>query len=111
PLANSERVDLVPASLAAILGLPAEGENCHELVMEHLATREYLLIFDNVEQLVAAAELVVEIAERTPASQVLLLSHVPLGLQLERTFWLHGLALPGAEDSNPEQSEAVTLFQ
>jgi len=110
-LAGTEQADLVPAGLAGTLGLSVDGETYREHVLDHLQGRAYLLVFDNTEQLPLVGEFIDSLIERSPASQVLITSRVPLGLQAERIFPLQGLNLPPTDDDSLAASDAVRLFR
>jgi predicted ATPase/DNA-binding SARP family transcriptional activator len=87
---------LVPAAAAEAVG--ADGP---ELLLEHLRTRELLLVLDNCEHLVAAcAELVERVLPGSPNVSVLATSRLPLGVAGELDYTLDPL----------RDDEAVRLF-
>jgi predicted ATPase/DNA-binding SARP family transcriptional activator len=87
---------LVTAAAAAAVG--AEGP---ELLLEHVRSRELLLLLDNCEHLVeACAELVEGLLPASPNVRVLATSRVPLGVPGELDFALDPLA----------EDDAVRLF-
>ena len=62
PARPEEAADLVVANLAAALGVSlAVPRDPLELLCDHLAARELLLVLDNLEQLPDAAEVVAEL--------------------------------------------------
>jgi predicted ATPase/DNA-binding SARP family transcriptional activator len=108
-----EAADLVVAALARALDVPLAVPRAPlDLVAEHLAGRELLLVLDNVEQLRDAATAIAELLRRTPGMQVLVTSRRPLGLGVEWLVEVPGLPYPppGA-DADAASYEAVQLFE
>jgi predicted ATPase/DNA-binding SARP family transcriptional activator len=67
-----------------------------ELVAEHLAGRETLLVLDNLEHLPGAAAVLAELLGRAPATRILVTSRRQLGLAAEWLVEVPGLPLPEA---------------
>jgi predicted ATPase len=110
---------LVERRLATVLGIRDDaaaggprGPTLTGRLVDHLATRRTLLLFDNCEHLVeACAELAAALLGACPDLTILATSREPLGVTGEVTFGLASLAVPDSPD--PErirQVEAVRLF-
>ena len=108
-----EAADLVVAGLARALGVSlAVPRDPLELLADHLAGRELLLVLDNLEQLRDAAGVVAELLGRAPGMQVLVTSRRRLGLGVEWLVEVPGLAYPPAEAGmEAVDYEAVQLFE
>ena len=103
--------DLVVATVAAALGVSiAVPRDPLELLGDHLAGRELLLVLDNLEQLRDAAEVVAELLLRAPGVQVLATSRRRLGLGAEWLVEVPGLPYPAAGEEAAGY-EAVRLFE
>ncbi|MBC2637805.1 MULTISPECIES: protein kinase domain-containing protein [unclassified Rhodococcus (in: high G+C Gram-positive bacteria)] len=105
-------VDLV----AAALGLRHhQVGDLSESLLDFLARRELLLVFDNCEQVVdAAAELSATLLRSCPRLRILATSREPLGIEGETVLSVPPLAVP-APDRRPSlrgtpSYDAVTLF-
>jgi non-specific serine/threonine protein kinase len=110
-LAPVTEAALVPAALAAALGVPDRGARpLRELLLGALGERELLLVLDNCEHVLAAAPLVGELLRHCPRLRVLATSRAPLGLAGERLWTVAPLALPAEGHPGPDYGPAVTLF-
>jgi predicted ATPase/DNA-binding SARP family transcriptional activator len=112
PARPEEAADLVVADLAHALGVSlAVPRDPLELLADHLAGRELLLVLDNLEQLPGAAGVVAELLGRAPGVQVLVTSRRRLGLGVEWLVEVPGLPYPppGAA-ADAAGYEAVQLF-
>jgi predicted ATPase/class 3 adenylate cyclase len=115
PLAPLNDPELVPATIAATLGIREEGDQpLREQLRSVLATKELLLVLDNVEHLVEAAPAVGELLETSSRLKVLATSRVPLHLRAEREYPVPPLGLPRRKPpptlEQLSQYEAVRLF-
>jgi predicted ATPase/DNA-binding SARP family transcriptional activator len=113
PAQPEDAADLVVADLARALGVSlAVPRDPLELLADHLAGRELLLVLDNLEQLRDAAGALAELLRRAPGVQVLVTSRRRLGLGVEWLVEVPGLPYPpagaGAEAAG---YEAVQLFE
>jgi predicted ATPase/DNA-binding SARP family transcriptional activator len=113
PARPEEAADLVVADIAHALGVSlAVPRDPLELLADHLAGRELLLVLDNLEQLRDAAGALAELLRRAPGVQVLVTSRRRLGLGVEWLVEVPGLPWPpagaGAEAAG---YEAVQLFE
>jgi predicted ATPase/DNA-binding SARP family transcriptional activator len=113
PARPEEAADLVVAGLAAALGVSlAVPRDPQELLADHLAGRDLLLVLDNLEQLRDAAGVVAELLRRAPGVQVLATSRRRLGLGVEWLVEVPGLPYPPAgAGEEAARYEAVQLFQ
>jgi predicted ATPase/class 3 adenylate cyclase len=106
------------AALAAIvrcLDLTPRGDEPLETLTVELREKHMLLLLDNFEQVVAAAEPIVDLLQRCPRVKVLVTSREALRVRGEHLFPVPPLSLPGArlEQASAEiarEFEAVRLF-
>jgi predicted ATPase/class 3 adenylate cyclase len=112
PTRPEEAADLIVANLAGALGVSlAVPRDPLELLGDHLAARELLLVLDNMEQLQHAAEVVATLLQLAPGLQVLITSRRRLGLDAEWLVEVAGLPYPPSEDEDLRDYEAVQLFE
>jgi len=112
PARPEEAADLVVANLAAALGVSlAVPRDPLELLCDHLAARELLLVLDNLEQLPDAAKVVARLLERAAGVKLLVTSRRRLGLEGECLVEVAGLPYPPSEDKDLGDYAAVQLFQ
>lgn len=115
PLASLTDPDLVPAAVAGALGMREEGGHSpRERLRDVLASKQLLLVLDNLEHLVAAAPAIGELLGGAPALNVLATSRSPLRLRAEHEYAVPPLGLPRRKPPPPpeqlSQFEAVRLF-
>ncbi|HEX2026442.1 MAG TPA: tetratricopeptide repeat protein [Nitriliruptorales bacterium] len=114
-LANVVEPELVPSAILAALALQdTSGRPPMASVLDHLATRELLLVLDNFEQVLPAAPVVSELLAGAPGLKVVVTSRAGLRVSGEQEYPVPPLAVPelGA-DVSPDALvgfEAVTLF-
>ncbi len=108
-------VDLAEAIIPAIteaLGFSLDGPTSpREQLFNHLCDSQMLLVLDNVEQLVNAADMVIALLQHAKGIKLLLTSREPLNILGEWVFDVAGLQIP--EDDRTETIEsasAVVLF-
>jgi predicted ATPase len=102
PLADTTGTDLVVAALAQALGVPeAPDQRLLDSVVDHVADRELLLVFDNFEQVVDAATVVSALLSAAPGVSALVTSRERLSLYGEQVYQVPALA----------DSPALTLFE
>jgi predicted ATPase/DNA-binding SARP family transcriptional activator len=113
PARPEEAADLVVTNLAAALGVSlAVPRDPRELLADHLAGRELLLILDNLEQLRDAAGVLAELLARAPGVQLLSTSRRRLGLGVEWLVEVPGLPYPPAgAEADAAGYPAVELFE
>ncbi|MFI6500793.1 BTAD domain-containing putative transcriptional regulator [Nonomuraea typhae] len=110
----------LPGAVLAALGIrdaPLTGPDRHqpqpqprERLVAALADRKLLLVLDNCEHLVAAAELADELLAACPALRVLATSREALGIIGESIVPVSPLRLPPPEAGNPLEYPSVRLF-
>ena len=115
PLAPLMDPALVPSAIASALGIREEGGRpLADRLKDFLATKQLLLVLDNVEHLVKAVPGVGDLLAVSPQLKVLATSRVPLRLRAEREYPVSPLGLPQRHPPfSPEelsQYEAVRLF-
>jgi predicted ATPase/transcriptional regulator with XRE-family HTH domain len=112
PLSEPE---LVPAAIAAALGLVEEGTRPLLVALsDHLSDRRCLLFLDNFEQVLPAADLVAKLCAACPQLQVLVTSRMALRLRDERLYPVTPLPTPTAAEmvrlERLAEVPSVTLF-
>ena len=105
---------LVPATIARALEVPGfGGRSARELMLDHLAERQILLVLDNFEHLVGAAPLLADLLAGCPRLGLLVTSRTVLRLRSEQRVVVGPLATPADDDLSVEamtNSAAVRLF-
>ncbi|WP_077042028.1 ATP-binding protein [Rhodococcus sp. MTM3W5.2] len=107
---------LLPEAVAAALGLPDRpGSSESRLLVDHLSTRQTLLVLDNCEHLLGAvAEFAQALLRACPELRILTTSRELLGVHGERVLRVPPLTIPDAQQTPPlealPQYEAVALF-
>ncbi len=113
PLAHVTDPALVPNAIAGVLSVrDAPGTELADTIGGYLRQKHLLLVLDNFEHLLDAAELVGRLLEGAPGLRVLATSQAALRVYGEREYPVPALGLPnGARDPAAlERSEAVRLF-
>jgi predicted ATPase len=93
-LASVRAPDLVPAAIAAALGLNTSGDRLVSDVTAYLRTKRLLLVLDNFEQVADGAPGVAELLAISPGLVVLVASRTVLRLSGEYEFAVPPLAVP-----------------
>jgi predicted ATPase len=91
----------------------AHGRSDLEAVATVIGTRPFLLILDNLEQVLDAATDIAELVARCPALQVVATSRAPLKIGAELEFPLPPLEIPDKDEHAPErlrQCPSIELF-
>ncbi|WP_308286336.1 helix-turn-helix transcriptional regulator [Actinomycetospora endophytica] len=104
---------LVGDALARVLEIPLEGRPAAEVIVEHVAEGEMLVVLDNCEHLVdSTAALVDELLRGTGALRVLATSRQPLGVDGETTWRVPSMAAPpeGCDPDGLAEFDASRLF-
>jgi predicted ATPase len=117
-LATLTDPELVAYTLAQTLGIKeAGGGTIGDALKEFLREKRMLLVFDNFEQVVAAASLVAELLASAPGVKALVTSRAPLHLRAEHEYGVPPLELPSLADparrmplEELERCAAVALF-
>lgn len=112
PLAQLSTADELLPALAGNLGIQLPpGCDLQETVLEHLAARQALLIFDNFEHLLNEAVLISTLLAECPRVQVLVTSREKLNLEAETVYHLNGMQLPPYDVlENAHEFDAIRLF-
>jgi predicted ATPase/DNA-binding XRE family transcriptional regulator len=98
---------LVVPTIARSLGLREEqGQSPHEILHAYLREKRLLLVLDNFEQLLEAAQEVAGLIEAYPALVVLATSRAPLRIRGEQEYPVPPLALPSSTQ-NPTQEDVL----
>jgi predicted ATPase/DNA-binding SARP family transcriptional activator len=101
-LAGVGEPEQLPAALMSGLGLEQDpGADAREQLLDHLASRAYLLVLDNFEQLVGRTDLLVDILTAAPGVCLLVTSRLPLRLRAEQRVPLEGLDYPEFDAGQP----------
>jgi non-specific serine/threonine protein kinase len=107
--------DLVLPAIAITLGARQEAAvPTRKVLGRAIGGREMLLVLDNFEQVIGAAQAVAGLLEATPRLKLLVTSRTPLRVQAEVEYRVPPLELPPAElPARPEaleECEAVAFF-
>jgi predicted ATPase/class 3 adenylate cyclase len=109
PLGPIGQPALVLPTIAQAMGIPdAGGEGLLDRLAEQLAGKRVLLVLDNFEQVLAAAQDVGELLMRLPDARVLATSRSPLRVYGEQEYPVPPLELPDSADA--ADPEALSHF-
>ena len=111
-LAEVDQPASILPAVADSLGITFSGPvDPKQQVIQVLRTKNLLLIFDNMEHLVAGSAVLGEILEQAADIRLLLTSREAVHLQWEWIFEVQGLPIPeSAQPSVLELNSAITLF-
>ncbi len=113
PLAAIREAHLVLPALAQAVGLVAlSGSPPRDGLLAHFAGRDFLLVIDNLEQVLAAAEDLSDMLARCPRLTILATSRESLRIAGEHEFPISPMTLPIAGSSAEQliRSESAQLF-
>jgi predicted ATPase len=119
PLAGVTQPELVVGAIARAVGADLAGTGAPlQALAEQLGDGAWLLILDNLEQVIAAAPDLDELLAACPGVVILATSRTVLGLRAEQEYPVPTLALPAGLPAGPTgvplgelmASPAVTLF-
>ena len=115
PLETLTERSVVTAAVAQTVGTPASGQREPEdVLVEHIAERQLLLILDNFEQVIVAAPLVARLLTDARQLRVVATSRIPLHLVGEQEYPVQPLTVPDANVAGSvaalSKVEAVALF-
>ena len=107
-LASVTSAGLVPAAIAAGLGLSTSGGRLLTDVVSYLGPKRVLLLLDNFEQVTGAAPLVADLLGAAPGLVVLVTSRTVLRLSGEHEFPVPPLPVPPAGPARPRETRGST---
>jgi len=114
PLETTEDASLVHVEIARALGIESSGDKTlHQALLDYLHPLHILLILDNFEQVIPAAELVSEILHAAPHVRIIVTSREPLDVYGEHCYRVPSLGLPtsdGISLGEWQQYAALRLF-
>jgi predicted ATPase len=113
PLASVTEPQFVLPRVAAAVGAVVEGTRTPlDVLVEHFAVQPFLLVLDNLEQVVAVGPELDQLLTACPALKILATSRTVLRLRAEREYPVENLAVPPGSPSITEASRlpAVQLF-
>ena len=112
PLQAVTSTELLPSAIADAAGIPLAGhEPLPVQLLNHLRSKQMLLVLDNFEQLLAGADLLVQILQEAPAVKLLLTSRQAISMREEWLYSVSGLPVPAqGEEGDPTAYGAVQLF-
>lgn len=96
--------DSILPAIASVFGLPAPNANLKTVLASYLREKHILLVLDNLEHLIAGADVLSELLIQSPRLKLLVTSRERLNLQGEWTLELSGLTLP------PETQPAIGVY-
>jgi predicted ATPase len=109
-LAPVRAADLVPAAIAAGLGLNTSGDRLVADVTSYLRARRLLLVLDNFEQIADGAPVVADFLAAAPGLVVLVASRTVLRLSGEYELAVPPLPVPPPGSGEPADYPSVRLF-
>ena len=112
-LAAVADADAMADVIVAGLGRSVEGSlGAEDVLVDELDDKRFLLVLDNMEQVVEGSPLLRRLLERLPRLQILVTSRVALQLSAERVLEVAPLGLPaaGAEPAAVAETAAVRLL-
>ncbi|MFL5756945.1 MAG: tetratricopeptide repeat protein [Chloroflexota bacterium] len=113
-LAGVRDPDLVASAIAAPIGVQESGNtSASDVLIEHLKTRQMLLVLDNFEQLLGAAPYLAQLLDAAPGLQFLVTSQARLHLQAEQAYeiWPLPVPNPAASLDTVRANPGVQLFE
>jgi predicted ATPase len=93
-LASLADPDRLAGTLAPALGIPESGRPREEDLLAYLRPRQMLVVLDNVEQVITAAPLAIQVLDAAPRLKLLATSREPLRVRDEHLVPIPPLALP-----------------
>jgi predicted ATPase len=103
--------DQIVSAIGETLGLAFTGQsNPTGALLSHLRARHMLLVLDNVEHLLAGADLIAAILAHAPQVTLLITSRERLNLQAEWLFDVQGLAYPPEDQHGQQRPEDLTEY-
>ena len=105
PLATIREPDLVPSTVAGVLGIPEQpGRDATAVLVDAIGAQELLLVIDNCEHLLdASARLADALLGGCVNLRVLATSREALGVEGEQSWPTPSLALPESDDATLDE--------
>jgi predicted ATPase/class 3 adenylate cyclase len=97
PLDALRDAELVASAAVQALGITEMSGSAEETLISHLADRQLLLVFDNFEQVLPAAQLVDRLSTGAAQLRIIVTSRVPLQLYGEQEYRVAPLPTPDLE--------------
>jgi predicted ATPase len=95
PLQPVASADLLVPAIATATGLPLAGkEPLLTQLLHNLRRKQMLLLLDNFEHLLPAADLLIEVLRNAPAVKLLVTSREVVGIREEWLYPIQGLSIP-----------------
>jgi predicted ATPase/DNA-binding CsgD family transcriptional regulator len=111
PLQPVSETEYVVPAIAGALGFTLRGQEEPKVqLFGYLSSREILLLLDNFEHVVEAADLVSEMLQAAPRLKALVTTREALSLGEEWVFPVRGLTFPEGNGAGAEKYDAVRLF-
>jgi DNA-binding SARP family transcriptional activator len=102
--------DVVTAVAETLSIPPTAGKDPLRPLLDYVQNKHLLLLLDNFEHLLDAADQVAQMLHAAPRLHILVTSRACLNLPGEQIMPLTGLSYPAAGDDSPEQHSAIRLF-
>lgn len=111
PLQPVTSIEFLVPAIADELGLAIRGQDDPaDQLVAYLEDRQMLLVLDNFEQVVEAADFISRLLSATTRIKLIVSSREALNVSDEWVFPLSGLAFPSDTDTVPEWFDSVRLF-
>jgi len=114
-LAQDTDTSLVTSTIAHTLGIREGGGKAPlEILKDYLMNKEMLLIFDNFEQITAAASDVAELITAAPGIKIIVTSRIVLQLRGEQEYPVSPLSIPEGKQQSIEElldTDSIALFR
>jgi predicted ATPase/class 3 adenylate cyclase len=103
--------EVMPTLAAALDVKEAEGRELVKGVAALISERKALIVLDNLEQVISAAQEIAELISMCPNLKILCTSRTPLKIKAEQEYPLHPLPLPAKADMDSlMENPAIELF-
>lgn len=110
PLAHTPEARNIAATILDVLGLTLQADNTAQQLFAYLRGKRMLLVLDNYEHLLDAADFVTELLQASAEVKVLVTSRERLQLSAEVLFVLGGLDYDAKDTDEPLTYSAVQLL-
>lgn len=110
PLAPVTEPEMVAGTIAGVLPIQDKRTAKPGDLVDYLRDKHMLLILDNFEHVLDAAELVGDIVHHAPDIKLLVTSREPLRLRDEYVLQIEGLSLPPLTDDGTVHDEGAEYF-